>query len=362
MDKKTIESRESVLDTFAGRRILVTGHMGFKGTWLTQILVRAGAEVCGIGNDSANNAQHFRSLKLAERIEHNEIDLRDYSEVERIVCCFKPEFVFHLAAQSLVRRSYEHPHRTFASNTYGSLNLLEAIHSLNANLTLIFVTSDKCYENTDHGTPFVESDRLGGSDPYSASKACAEMIYHSYATSFFPQAGVKSGSARAGNVIGGGDWSEDRLVPDIVRSLAERNKVILRHPNSTRPWQYVLDPLYGYLTLAKLLSESRVDSGMSWNFGPPTEEARSVRDVAIRAIRHWGSGEIVLESSNDDPKEASLLQLDSTRANQILNWRTRLNFDEAIEHTMTWYRRLSKGDAVDEVTDDAISKFIPATC
>jgi CDP-glucose 4,6-dehydratase len=360
LDKKIIEPYDSILDSFAGRRVVVTGHMGFKGTWLTQLLVRAGAEVCGIGNDVAGNDKHFRALQLSERIEHHEIDLCNYSELEQILGRFKPEFVFHLAAQSLVRRSYEYPHNTFASNTYGSLNLLEAIRSLNSGLTLIFVTSDKCYENADHGIPFVESDRLGGSDPYSASKACAEMIFHSYATSFFPGLGVQSGSARAGNVIGGGDWSEDRLIPDIVRNLEAKGKVILRNPNSTRPWQYVLDPLFGYLTLAKRLSESRIDSGVSWNFGPPIEDARSVRDVATQAISHWGSGEIVLESSDVDPKEASLLQLDSTQASQKLGWRTRLIFDEALEHTMMWYKRLGHGNSIYEVTNDTISKFLLA--
>lgn len=334
---------DNPLRTFAGRRVWVTGSTGFKGAWLCQWLLDLGAEVSALALP-AEAGSLFERLSLSDRIAQTYADIRDLDAVRKAVDQAKPEVVLHLAAQSLVRPSYKDPHGTFTTNVVGGLNVLEAVRQAPDVRALVYVATDKVYRNREWVWGYRESDTLGGHDPYSASKAAAEMVLDGYARSYFSErADFGWASARAGNVIGGGDWAVDRIVPDVMRALAKDEPIVIRNPTSVRPWQHVLDPLAGYLTLAAhLLTEPGRVSG-DWNFGPAEASTRTVKDLAERLIALWGSGRIELGQERNAPHETTLLQLNIEKARRHLGWAPVLDFDKAVELTGTWYRDVRDG-------------------
>jgi len=325
-------------------RILVTGTTGFKGSWLGTWLADLGAKVVGFALPPEADAPLFQQLKLPDRIDQHYGDVRDKAAVDAVFAKARPDIVIHMAAQALVRKSYAEPKETFDVNIGGSVNILEAARATSSIRSLVFVTSDKCYRNKEWIWGYRENDELGGSDPYSASKACAELVFASYQDSFFAAgSSLVAAAARAGNVIGGGDFSADRIVPDCIRALSGNRAITLRNPNSVRPWQHVLEPLSGYLQLAQwLLSKPDIARG-SWNFGPDAENVRTVEELASLAVRHWGSGEIKSEIVAGAPHEAGLLMIDAAKAKIRLGWRPRWNFDQAVANTVNWYRQVHDG-------------------
>ena len=332
---------------YAGKRVLVTGHTGFKGAWLCEWLLALGAEVHGLALPPGEPSL-FAALDLARRMKHRVADIRDESALYAALDEIRPEFIFHLAAQSLVRMSYREPLATFATNTLGTANLLEAARDLNLPCSVVVVTTDKCYENDGRPRRFREGDPLGGHDPYSASKAAAELVVGAYRDSFFrdEDSPVAVASARAGNVIGGGDWAEDRLVPDCMRALSAGNPIPVRNPDFTRPWQHVLEPLGGYLLLGVKLEAARAAQAsaelaryaQAFNFGPESEANRSVRDLVEEILREWPGRWEQITMQKHLP-EAPLLALDITRAREVLGWQPLWDFPTATAQTVAWYRR-----------------------
>ncbi len=345
-------------DAFQGRRVLVTGHTGFKGSWLALWLKQLGAEVTGYALAPEYDESHFDLLGIADEIKHVVADVRDLERLSAVVTETKPEIVFHLAAQALVRRSYDDPKTTFDTNVGGSVNVLEALRHSDNVKAIVMITSDKAYLNKEWTWGYRENDELGGHDPYSASKAAAEMAIMAYSHSFFadrPDIGVAS--TRAGNVIGGGDWAIDRIIPDCMRALKDGQPIRLRNPYATRPWQHVLDPLHGYLRLADALMNDPARGTGSWNFGPDVERGLTVREVAERAAELWGGGEVVVEAETKAPFEHNLLQLSIDKAKLELGWRPAWSSDEAIEATVHWYRRVADGEAPRDVSTSQIENF-----
>jgi CDP-glucose 4,6-dehydratase len=353
-----VEDVVSALDFYAGRRVAITGHTGFKGSWLAQILVDAGAEVHGFALPPETSPSHFDQLDLATRIRHTEGDIRDPAVLQAFLAGARPEVVFHLAAQPIVRRSYREPHLTYETNVMGGVNLLEAVRHTDSVSALVFCTSDKCYRNRETTDGYTEDDDLGGHDPYSASKAAVEIVFASYASAFLDERrGFAAATARAGNVIGGGDWSEDRILPDCIRALSTGSPIVIRSPGATRPWQHVLEPLSGYLVLGRRLLEDP-DTGGAWNFGPDATSHHSVTEVVERVIAGWGSGEMRVETPTDTPHEAGLLALDCSKAERELDWRPTWSFDDTIATTVEWYRRAHDGESVVDLTREHVDRFL----
>ena len=348
-----------LLSIFKGKRVLVTGDTGFKGSWLCVWLHRLGANVVGFALPPKRDNDHFNLLQLDQVIRHIEGDIRDLPALRSAFEQFQPEFLFHLAAQSLVRYSYEEPKLTFDTNVAGSVNVLECVRTTPSLRAAIYVTSDKCYRNKEWLWGYRENDELGGRDPYSASKAAAELIFSAYVDSYFAQRqGLGIASVRAGNVIGGGDWAADRIVPDSIKSLQQRQPILLRNPLSTRPWQHVLEPLSGYLSLAsRLYADPRGYSG-SWNFGPRVESIRTVRDLAQRIVECWGDGKVEIAQQQPTPHEARLLQLNCDKAIQVLGWAPRWDFDRTVDITVQWYRDVTNGMAARQVTSRQIEQYM----
>ena len=348
---------------WSGRRVLVTGHTGFKGAWLSAWLTDMGATVRGIALPPDAEPNLFDLLQLSTRVESELFDISDAAEVRRSLSDFRPECVLHLAAQALVRPSYENPIQTFATNVLGTVTLLDAVRHTQSVRSVIIVTSDKCYENLEVQRPYREDDRLGGRDPYSASKGCAEIAARSMQLSFFaPYAAgghpARVATVRAGNVIGGGDWSRDRLVPDIIRGcLGPEGHVEIRSPRAVRPWQHVLEPLSGYLLLSQGLVEYPDQFDEAWNFGPSSEDCRSVLEVAEAILRTLGRGTIEVPRVTDAPHEAQLLRLDSTKARR-LRWRPLLDFDEAVRWTADWYLAWTTGEDMRSFTSSQIAAYL----
>jgi len=348
------------LTTFSGTRVFVTGHTGFKGSWLAFLLKEIGAEVLGYALPPDQPSSHFELLGLARSIHHVEGDVRDGAKLAKTLFAFRPEYVFHLAAQALVRLSYAEPRATFETNVMGSVNLLEAVRQCESVRSLIYITSDKCYENLEWVWGYRESDRLGGHDPYSASKAAAEIAFAAYTRSFFthcPKLGAAT--ARAGNVIGGGDWAADRIVPDCIRSIREGQPIRLRNPDSTRPWQHVLEPLSGYLMLAAQLRRSPAEYSGAWNFGPPVGENRTVRQLAERIVARLGRGSVAIESGDPKQHESRLLQLNCDKAQQLLGWRPRWTMEETLDTTADWYKAIMDGAEASAVTRRQLHAYFP---
>ena len=329
---------------YSGRRVLVTGHTGFKGSWLSLWLHSLGANVAGLALDPEQSPSHWQQLALPVAMDARR-DLRDPNAVQQALEQFQPEVVFHLAAQALVRRSYRDPAATFAANVGGLVNLFEAVRSCASVRAVVNATTDKVYESQVAPGGYRETDPLGGHDPYSASKACAEIVSASYRLSFFSQpdsAGRRIGlaTARSGNVVGGGDWAEDRLVPDLVRAAMTGTPLMLRNPRATRPWQHVLEPLSGYLLLGqKLLAGESVDQ--AWNFGPPADATMEVGEVVRRLQEQWPSFEVT-HDHRPQPHEAALLALDCTKSQERLGWRPVWDADTTLQRTVDWYRAMDQ--------------------
>jgi CDP-glucose 4,6-dehydratase len=323
---------------YSGRRVLVTGHTGFKGSWLAHWLALLGAEVGGFAL-APEAGSLFEAARIGVRIQSVVGDVRDLGMLQRALEASAAEVVFHLAAQSLVRRSYREPVETYSTNVLGTAHLLEACRRCEAVRAVVVVTSDKCYENRELDVGYREEARLGGGDPYSSSKAAAELVTAAYRSSFFAEGKVGIASARAGNVIGGGDWAEDRLVPDVVRGAWRGEPIVIRNPESTRPWQHVLEPLAGYLMLAERLQRDPQAFSEAFNFGPPDEAAVKVAVLAQKLVEGLGSGTLELRpDAAGEPHEARLLKLDSSKARAHLGWAPRLSIDEALALTADWYR------------------------
>jgi CDP-glucose 4,6-dehydratase len=328
-------------DFYHGKRVLITGHTGFKGSWLSEWLLKLGATVAGYSLGVPTKPSHFDVLHLGGRLEHVGGDIRRLDSLKDTFDTFRPDVVFHLAAQAITRLSYEEPKLTLDTNLGGTVNILEAIRTTPSVQVGVLITSDKCYENAEWEYGYRESDRLGGKDPYSASKACAEIAFSAYARSFFNATGSPAvATARAGNVIGGGDWARDRIVPDCVRAWADKNPAVIRYPRAVRPWQHVLEPLSGYLWLGARLQQQRQSlASESFNFGPSNGIEHSVLDLVNEMRKTWPSGEWRQESSLDVSKhEASLLRLSCDKALSRLQWRATLTFSEAAKITAEWYK------------------------
>jgi CDP-glucose 4,6-dehydratase len=324
---------------FAGRRVFVTGHTGFKGSWLTRWLLELGAEVTGYALDPPTDPNLFDELGLQGEAAHIVADVRDGQRLRAAMAAARPEFVFHLAAQPLVRLSYEHPVDTYETNIMGTVHVLDAVRSVHSVGVVVNVTSDKCYENRETGQAYVEDDPMGGFDPYSSSKGCSELVTAAYRRSFFGEgSAVAVASARAGNVIGGGDWASDRIVPDCVRALAAGEPILVRNPHAVRPWQHVLEPLSGYLWLAARMSADAHTFDGGWNFGPEPGEDWPVSAVVDELIAAWGAGSWTTPAAGPaQPHEATLLNLDITKARRELGWRPVYDVRHAIGATAGWY-------------------------
>lgn len=328
---------------FSGKKVFLTGHTGFKGSWMLKWLHSLGAEVKGYALAPENEFDLYHQIKGDSLCTSVLSDIRDIKKLESEIASFQPDYIFHLAAQPLVRKSYEVPLETFEVNTIGTANLLEAMKQVNSSCVCVMITTDKVYENKEWHYPYRETDRLGGYDPYSASKACAEIVIQSYRNSFFHIANHSAhqksiASARAGNVIGGGDWADNRIIPDIIRALKEDRSIEVRNPKAIRPWQHVLEPISGYLLLACKLASSPQNYSKSWNFGPNIEDTFTVEEVVKKSIEIWGKGEYVEHIIPNAPHEAGLLKLDINASINELGWKPKLNAKEAISWTIDFYK------------------------
>jgi len=330
-------------NVFKNKRVLITGHTGFKGSWLSIWLKELGADVMGYALDPYSDRVNFVHADLANQIIDCRGEIRDFDKLRYIIDKYSPEMVFHLAAQPIVRESYHNPKETFDINISGTINLLEACRLSDSIKTIINVTSDKCYENKEIIWGYRENDALGGYDPYSSSKACSEIVSASFRNSFFrpenyPEHGKALATVRAGNVIGGGDWAKDRIIPDCVRSLEKQEDILIRNPKAIRPWQFVLEPLGGYLQLAARLVENPQKYAGAWNFGPTASSLIPVGRLADLVIGAWGEGRWYTEGTTDAPHEDTFLSLDISKACHRLNWRPVYNVEEAVKETIEWYK------------------------
>ena len=349
-----------VLKAFHGKRVFVTGHTGFKGTWLTFVLKELGAEVMGYALHPEPGPSHFISLGMQDKINHVLGDVRDAANLNAAMQSFQPEIVFHMAAQALVKKSYAEPAYTFETNVMGSVNLLDAVRQCSTVRSLVYITSDKCYENLEWVWGYRENDQLGGHDPYSASKAAAEIVFSAYARSFLvARPTLGAATARAGNVIGGGDWAEDRIVPDCIRAIENKLPIKLRNPNATRPWQHVLEPLSGYMMLAAKLYEQPERYVGSWNFGPSTSQVRTVKEVATSIVQTIGYGDIEIVGSQDQHHEARLLQLNCDKAHHDIGWYPRWGVEKTLSATANWYKTIMAGGNVEDITRTQLQDFFP---
>jgi len=351
-------------ETYQGKKVFLTGHTGFKGAWMLKTLSLLGAEVKGYAL-KPQTANDLFNLIDGDNISDSIIaDLRDKVKLHKEIAVFQPDFIFHLAAQPLVRLSYDIPAETFEVNAIGTANVLDAVRMLDKPCSVVLITTDKVYHNNEWIYPYRENDRLGGFDPYSASKACTELVIDSYRNSFFNIKNCnihKKGIAvaRAGNVIGGGDWSKDRLIPDIAKALASEKPVIIRNPQSVRPWQHVLEPVIGYLLLGAYLMTKPQKYSQAYNFGPQLSDALTVSEMLKLAIQGWGKGEYVVEQIDGQPHEAGLLKLDISKAIAELNWHPRMNANQAVSMTMDWYKEFCMNkENISEYTAFQIKKFL----
>lgn len=347
---------------YKGKKVLVTGHTGFKGSWLSIWLKELGAEVIGYSLDPYTDQDNFVLSKISDKIVDIRGDIRDRNKLKEVFEKYKPEIVFHLAAQPLVRLSYDIPVETYEVNVMGTINVMECIRSTKETKVGIMITTDKCYENREQIWGYRENEAMGGYDPYSSSKGAAEIAINSWRRSFFnPKDYEKHGKAiasvRAGNVIGGGDWAKDRIIPDCIRALEEGKDIEIRSPKSIRPWEHVLEPLSGYLLLGQKLSESPEKFSDGWNFGPNLDSIVTVWEIAEKVIKNYGDGELKDISNPSDLHEAKLLALDISKARFELGWKPTLNINETIELTIDWYKRYKNEDVYDLCTEQ-IKRFV----
>jgi CDP-glucose 4,6-dehydratase len=346
---------------FKGKTVLVTGHTGFKGSWLVVWLKMLGAKVVGVGLDPYTIPSNFVASSVKEGIEDRREDIRNVDQLSEIITSTKPDFVFHLAAQALVRKSYTDPGETWETNVMGTLNVLEGLRKLTTPCTAIFITSDKCYDNVEWVWGYRENDALGGPDPYSASKGAAELVIKSYVKSYFHKENtlVRIASARAGNVIGGGDWSVDRIVPDCVKAWSDGETVMLRNPHATRPWQHVLEPLSGYLSLAVHLSERLELHGEAFNFGPQAQQNKSVLELVVAMQKTWERVRFEdVSGTTKGPYESGLLKLNCDKALHLLDWHAVMNFDQTVEFTTEWFKNYyGHSNKMKDFTMEQIQKY-----
>ncbi len=342
MDKREGSVEEMVMDFWTGKRVFVTGHTGFKGSWLCLWLQSLGAEVSGYALAPPTNPNLFGVAQVAQGMVSLLGDIRNLEQLQQAMTEFQPEIVIHMAAQSLVRLSYQNPVETYATNVMGTVNVLEAVRKTDAVKAVVMVTSDKCYENREWIWGYRENEPMGGYDPYSNSKGCAELVTSAYRQSFFGN-NVAVASARAGNVIGGGDWATDRLVPDLVRSFSEERPVLIRNPHAIRPWQHVLEPLSGYLMLAQKLYEKGAEFAEGWNFGPREDDARPVQWIVEQFTGLWGEGATWTLDGAEHPHEAHYLKLDCSKAVSRLNWQPRWSLTDALEKISAWHKAHNSG-------------------
>ena len=352
---------------YGGKKVLITGHTGFKGSWLSLWLTHLGATVYGYALDPPTDPSLFRLLKLEDSVNHQVADIRDSEQLHKSVSRIKPDIIFHLAAQSLVRDSYNAPVETVEVNTLGTVYLMEAVRQLRLPVAMVMVTSDKCYENKEWVHAYREADPLGGHDPYSSSKAGAELFITSWRNSFFDPGsiakhGVRIASSRAGNVVGGGDWTKDNLVPDCIRALEQGRTIDLRSPEATRPWQHVLEALRGYILLGARLLDSEPANVEpycgAFNFGPPVNANRTVKELVEKIIACWGSGTWKNVGSSHSLHEASLLSISIDKAYQTLQWYPRLDFNETISQTVDWYKKyLNDPSEIQQFTLEQIRRY-----
>lgn len=350
--------------TFQGKKVFLTGHTGFKGAWMLKTLSLLGADVRGYALVPNTKDDLFHLIKGEEICDSVIADLRDKKRLINEILNFQPDFVFHLAAQPLVRLSYEIPSETFEVNAIGTAHILDAIRLLEKVCTVVLITTDKVYDNKEWLYPYRENDRLGGYDPYSASKACTELVIDSYRNSFFNLKNYNQHQkaiavARAGNVIGGGDWSKDRLIPDVAKAFAAERPVVIRNPKSIRPWQHVLEPVYGYLLLGSYLQKDPKNYSGAYNFGPQLSDSLPVEEMLKLAIKSLGKGEYIIEKVEEQLHEAGLLKLDISKAITSLKWRPKMNAQQAVSMTMDWYSEFnSNKDGISEFTTNQIKTFL----
>jgi CDP-glucose 4,6-dehydratase len=348
---------------FKNTNVMVTGHTGFKGSWLIAILNRLGANVTGYALEP-NTTPNLYEVINGDHLCNSIIgDIRDTHKLHQAILDAQPDYIFHLAAQPIVRTSYDIPAETFEVNGIGTANVLDGMRLLEKDCVGVMITTDKVYENNENGRAYKESDRLGGHDPYSASKAVAEIIIDSYRKSFFsktkfPKYQKPIASGRAGNVIGGGDWAADRLIPDIVRALSENQPIQIRNPHSVRPWQHVLEPLNGYLTLATKMSKNPIMYADSFNFGPKAHDVLTVQQMTEMALEIWGKGEFLFPDLDNQPHEAGLLSLSIKKAETILNWKPFWNAQQALQNSLEWYKAFYMGESVFPIMNNQIDQFI----
>jgi len=350
-------------DVYRNKRVLIMGHTGFKGSWLSIWLKELGADVVGYALEPITEKDNFVVSKLSQKIESIIGDVRDFEKLSKVFEDFKPEFVFHLAAQSLVRLSYEEPKETYETNIIGAVNVLEAIRNTDSVKVGVLVTSDKCYENKEKTEGYKETDPMGGYDPYSASKGCSELVISSYRNSFFNPKDYENhnksiSSVRAGNVIGGGDWAKDRIVPDCIKSLENNEPILVRNPQAVRPWQYVLEPLSGYLLLGQKMYEEPMKYCGAWNFGPNLDSLITVAELTNLIIEYYGTGSWKDVSNPGELHETNFLALNCSKARNLLKWKPVLNMREAIRLTVDWYKKYKNQEDCHKLTLKEISEYI----
>ena len=345
------------------KKVLITGHTGFKGSWLSLYLQHFGAEVIGISLDPPTNPSLYEKANVSEGMTSLRQDIRDLEAVKNIFKLYKPEIVFHMAAQALVRYSYLNPVETYETNVMGTLNILEGIRSINTVRAAVMVTSDKCYKNTEGERSYSENDPMGGHDPYSSSKGASELLISSYRNSYYSADNYNEhktaiASVRAGNVIGGGDWAKDRLIPDIIKAFQNRQKVKIRNPNAVRPWQHVLEPLSGYIQLAELLSNNGTKHAEPWNFGPLEEDAHSVKWVVEKITELWGNSASWMIDESEHPYEAKYLKLDCSKAFKRLDWQPKWNLDQALLKIVEWHKAEQTNGKYKELCVHQINEYL----
>jgi len=345
-----------------GRRVFLTGHTGFKGSWLSLWLNALGADVCGYALDPPTQPNLFEQARVEGSIRSTRADIRDFSRLKSAIADFGPEVVIHMAAQSVVRRGYEDPIENYSSNVMGTVHVFEALRQLKRKCAIVNVTSDKCYENREWVWGYRENEPMGGRDPYSNSKGCAELVTTAFRESFFPPDSIEShgialGSARAGNAIGGGDWTSDQLIPDLIRAFLAGRPCLIRNPSAFRPWQFVLEPLRGYLMLAERLVSDGPRFASGWNFGPVDSDARPVSWIAGELARSWGEAASWAQDSTAHPREAHALKLDASKAAAYLDWRPVLPLQQALEWIVEWYRAYQGGADLQRQTLNQIERY-----
>lgn len=341
------------------KRVFLTGHTGFKGSWLSLWLQSLGSEVHGFSLDPPTNPSLFTIANVeTDMASHKIADVRDLVSVQRAMKSSQPDIVIHMAAQSLVRLSYSEPVETYATNVMGTVNVLESARCTNSVKAIVVVTTDKCYQNQDWVWGYRENEAMGGYDPYSSSKACAELVTSAYRNSYFQSNGMAVASARAGNVFGGGDWAVDRLVPDILRAFDTHQTLNIRNPHAVRPWQYVIEPLSGYLLLAERLYTSGQAYAEAWNFGPHDNDARPVEWIVEHMAKQWGNGANWQHERNTHPHEANYLKLDTSKAKSRLGWSARIPLEEGLALTIDWHRQWTNGGNMKQQTLNQIEQYI----